>query len=212
MEVRLADTFLTSLKRLINRERWYWKTWDFIKDDMPRFFKNVWVFRKALYNFSWYGGQHSILPFMETAVSEISTQIETRGNEIKSSADKKVLKIKRASEIMKLFIEDDFIRLAEAELGEMVHHDWIFEPVEGKEGFSQIKDQDSPEEKEHNSKVFKRSREIEEAMWEELWDIFKGQDYSKFKEVPKDIENDHDKSYDYWQDQFDGSGMRGWWD
>lgn len=212
MEVGFSDTFLPSLKKLINRERWYWKTWDFIKDDMPRFFKNIWTFRKALYNFRWYGGQHAILPFIETSVTEISNKIEDRGNEEKTSSNKKVAKMKRASEIMKLFIEDDFIRLAEAELGEIVHHEWIFEPVEGKEGFCQLKDMDTPEEKLHNSKVFKRSREIEESMWIELWDIFKGQDFSKFKKEPKNIENDQDKVYDYWQDQFDGSGMRGWWD
>ena len=212
MKVGFADTFLPSLKKMIQRERWYWKTWDFLRYDMPRFFSNIWLFRKALYRFRWYSGQHAVLPFMETAVTEMSSKIESRGNEMKTSADKKVVKMKRASEIMKIFIEDDFIKLAENELGEIIHHDWVFEPVEGKEGFSQIKDQDTEEEKVHNSKVFKRSREIEEQMWSELWEIFKGQDTSKFKEAPEDIADDHDKSYDYWQDQFDGSGMRSWWD
>lgn len=210
MEVKFADTFLPSLEKLISRERWHWKTWDFVRYDMPRFFSNVWLFKKALYRFRWYGGQHSILPFMETAVTEISSKIESRGNELKSSSDKKVAKMKRASEIMKHFIEDDFINIAENELGEIAHHDWEFEPVEGKEGFSQLKDKETEEEKEHNRKVFARSREIEETMWSELWEIFKGQDISKFKDAPDGM--DHDESYKHWDDQFDGSGCRSWWD
>lgn len=212
MEVKFTNTFFNSFKKMIRRERWYWKTWDFIRYDMPRFFSNIRLFRKALYNFRWYAGQHAVLPFMETAVSEIASKIESRGNEVKISSDKKVAKMKRASEIMKLFIDEDFIELAEKELGAIVHHDWIFEPVEDKPGFSQIKDQDTTEEKEYNSKVFARARELEEQMWKELWQILEGQDFSKFKKAPKKIENDHDKSYDHWNDQFDGSGMRGWWD
>jgi hypothetical protein len=66
----------------------------------------------------------------------------------------------------------------------------------------QLVDKDTPEEKEHNRKIFERSREIGEAEWAELWEILKGQDYEKF-------ENDEEKS---WNSQFDGSGLRGWWD
>jgi hypothetical protein len=36
--------------------------------------------------------------------------------------------------------------------------------------------------------------------WEELWIIIQGQDYTKFD---KDID---------WYEQFDGTGLRGWWD
>jgi hypothetical protein len=43
-------------------------------------------------------------------------------------------------------------------------------------------------------------REIEEEEWIELWDIMKGQDSSVYFKGGK------------WDDIFDGSGMRGWWD
>lgn len=212
MKVGFADTFLPSLKKMLRRERWHWKVWEFIRHDMPRFFKNIWIFRKALYSFRWYGGQHAVLPFMETAVTEIANKVESRGNEVKSSADKKIAKMRRASEIMKLFIADDFVELAEKELGKIVHHKWEFEPIEGKEGFSRLKDQDTEEEKEHNSKVFARAHEIEENLWKELWETLEGQDYTKFEKPPVEIESDNDKSYEHWQEQFDGSGLRGWWD
>jgi hypothetical protein len=90
--------------------------------------------------------------------------------------------------------------MAEKELGELMIHDWEFEPVPDKPGYSQLVDNDTDEEKEHNKKVFNRAREIGEQEWNELFEILKGQDTSKFD---KDID---------WYKQFDGSGLRGWWD
>jgi len=54
-------------------------------------------------------------------------------------------------------------------------------------------DNDTPAEKKHNSKVFKRARVIEEKEWSELWDILKGKKFTNIEE-------------------FDGSDLRGWWD
>ena len=51
-----------------------------------------------------------------------------------------------------------------------------------------------------DKKVFNRAREIEKQEWDELFVILKGQDYTKF-----------DKKID-WDKQFDGSGIKGWWD
>jgi hypothetical protein len=48
--------------------------------------------------------------------------------------------------------------------------------------------------------VFERSSEIEEQEWNELLSILKGQDTTKF-----------DKNLD-WYEQFDGSGLKNWWD
>jgi hypothetical protein len=61
-------------------------------------------------------------------------------------------------------------------------------------------DNETKEESDHNSKVFKRAREIGEQEWNELFEILKGQDYETF-----------DKDVDWWR-QFDGTGIRGWWD
>jgi hypothetical protein len=38
-----------------------------------------------------------------------------------------------------------------------------------------------------------------------------GQDYSKFEKDP-DGDIEHKAAWDNWQKQFDGSGLRGWWD
>jgi len=67
MKVKAADTFFDSVERMINRQRWYWKSWDFLRYDMPRFFKNLWLFRKDLYKYRWYSGDDAVLPFMRTS-------------------------------------------------------------------------------------------------------------------------------------------------
>jgi hypothetical protein len=47
-------------------------------------------------------------------------------------------------------------------------------------------------------------------MWDELWYILKGQDYSKFEKTPEGM--NHDESYDHFQSQVDGTGLNTWWD
>lgn len=108
--------------------------------------------------------------------------------------------MRRAVQLLKNYNEDLYIEMAEAELGELVLHDLEFEPSDDHEGYYQLIDKDTADEKEHNRKIFSRSREIQEAEWTELWSILQGQDYSKF-------DSDSD-----WDLQFDGSGIRGWWD
>lgn len=207
METKLAPTFFDSVRRMINREKWYWKTWDFLRYDMPRFFTNLWMFRKDLYNYRWYSGQHAVLPFMKTALMDMAAKVDERGLEVEHSKSKKVMKMWRAAKLMEHFINDDFIELAEKELGDLILVKWEFEPAE-EEGYVQLVDNETPEEKEHNRKVFARAREIEESMWAELWDILEGQKMSHF-DVFKDKSKDPQNAWDNW---FDGSGLRGWWD
>lgn len=210
METNFAPTFWDSLKRMVNRQKWYWKTWDFLRYDMPRFFRNLWMFRKDLYNYRWYSGQNAVLPFMKTALKDMAAKIDERGLEIEHSKSKKLDKMRRATYLMERFIEDDFIELAEKELGELVCYGFEFEPVPDKPGYSRIVDKETPEEKEHNSNVFARTREIQEQMWTELWTIIKGQDYSDFEKIKGDADwKQQDELYRNW---FDGSDLRGWWD
>jgi hypothetical protein len=208
MKIKTAPTFVDSVKRMVNRQKWHWKTWDFLRYDMPRFFRNLWMFRKDLYNYRWYGGQHAVLPFMKTALLDMASKIDERGMEVEKSKDKKVNRMYRAAYLMERFIEDDFTELAEQELGDLICNGFEFEPVPDKPGYSRLVDKDTPEEKEHNSKVFARSREMEEHMWVELWTILQGQNHTQFKMFADKAEN-KDEAWDNW---FDGSGLRGWWD
>lgn len=199
MEIKFTDTFAKSLKKLHWQDTWLYKVYSFFRYDLLRFCKNIWKFRKALYNHYWFD-HHGTLMFMEIGLTDITSNIEKYGIEVDSSRLKKVEKMRRAIQLIKNYNEDLYIEMAEKELGELVMHDWEFKPTDDNPDLFELVDKDTPEEKEHNRKVFARAREIGEEEWVELWDILKGQDYNKF---------DDNKDFD---NQFDGSGLRGWWD
>jgi hypothetical protein len=199
MDIKFADTFDDSIKRLIRHNTWWYKTYELFRYDLPRFFKNIWRFRKPLWNHYWFD-HHSSLTFLEVSLTHISDNVEKRGNEVDCPRLKKVAAMRRVVELIKNYNEDNYIDMAEKELGELILHDWEFEYVPDKPGFSQLVDNDTDEERVHNRKVFDRAREIEKQEWDELFVILKGQDYTKFDE---DID---------WYEQFDGSGIKGWWD
>jgi hypothetical protein len=130
----------------------------------------------------------------------MSDNLEKQGLEVDEARLKKVEAMRRVIKLIQNYNNDSYIEMAESELGELIHHPWEFEDIEDKPGFSRLVDKETEEEKEHNRKIFDRSREIEESEWNELHQLLKGQDYSKF---------DKDKE---WSEQFNGSGLRGWWD
>jgi len=199
MEIKFADSFGDSIKRLIRHNTWWYKIYELFRYDIPRFFKNIWRFRKALWNHYWFD-HHGTLKFLEIGLTNISDTVEKYGHEVDESRLKKVAAMRRAIELIKNYNEDNYIDMAEKELGELMIHDWEFEEVPDKPGYSQLVDNNTDEEKKHNKKVFDRAREIEKQEWDELFVILKGQDYTKFD---KDID---------WDKQFDGSGIKVWWD
>ena len=202
MKIDRKNTPLDKIKRVMYVGERYWDT---VRYDIPRFFKNLWMFRKDIFNYNWYSGQHAVLPFMKTALMDMAAKIDERGNEVELSKSKKVMKMWRATKLIEHFIEDDFVELAEQELGEMMLHDFEFEEAPDNPGYYQLVDNETPEEKEHNRNVFARAHEIEESMWAELWDIIKGQNSAEIKSLL----TTNEKLYNNW---FNGSGLRGWWD
>jgi hypothetical protein len=199
MEVTFTDSFSKSLKRLIWHESRLYKTYSLFRYDLPRFFGNIWRFRKGLWNHYWWD-HHGVLKFMDAGLTHMADNLEKKGLEIEGPREKKVKSIRRAVELIRNYDQDLYTDMAEKELGELIHHPFEFEDVPDKPGFSRLIDKDTDEEREHNSKVYERIRDIQESEWNELWDTLKGQDYKKF---------DEDKD---WYDQFDGTGLRGWWD
>ena len=202
MKTKFTDTFFESFERMINRQGWYWKTWDLFRYDLPRFFSNLWLFRKNLWNHTWYNGDSSILPWVKTAVDDMAWKIETRGHEVDESRMKKVAKMKRLSYLIDVCVHDSFIDEAEKELGiEMILHEWEFVPVEDREDSYELLDKDTPEEKEHNGKILKRAHQIQKEYWEELCYIIKGPDYDAIRGSDEDF-----------YEALDGTDIRGWWD
>jgi len=202
MNIKFKDTFFESFKRMINRERWYWKTWDLFRYDIPRFFRNLWLFRKNLWNHTWYNGDSSVLPWVKTAVDDMAWRIEKYGHEVDESRLKKVAKMRRLSYLIDVCVNDTIIEEAEKELGfEYVYYPFEFEEISGSEDLYQLKQNENPTDKENNSKILKRSHQIQKEYWEELCAIIKGPDYDELR-----------NSEEGWDEKYDGSDLRAWWD
>jgi hypothetical protein len=192
MKVEASDSFFESVEKLVWYDTNLWKVWSAIRYDIPLFFKNVWRFRKELYNHQWWDYRFH-LEMMYRSLSIMEKGMSEKGIEVAETRDVKLIKMRRALELLKHKLDDDYIQRAEGELGELSRNPIEFEPVEGKEGLYSMVDNDTPAEKRHAKKVYKRARVIEEMEWKELWEIIKG------------------KKFTTWE-KYDGSDLRGWWD
>jgi hypothetical protein len=192
MDIQITDTFTKSIKRLLWHESKLYKFYATFRYDIPLFIKNVWRFRKELYKFDWWDYRFTLNMF-ERSLTIMEQGMSTKGWEIGETREPKVKAMCRAIELLKNNKEDNYIQRAEDEIGPLVMHDWEFEDVEN--GNHRLVDKDTPEEKAHNRLVFQRAREIENAEWKELWEIFKGSKNSK-----------------RYGKKYDGTDMRAWWD
>ena len=168
--------------------------WDFLFFHIPRFIKNLWKFRKVIYNHYPYD-YHSTLCFLQVALKDISDYCEKHGYEVDVSRIKKVKKMRRAVKIIENINEDKYHELAEKELGKIPEHlmFWINQKKIHREDRTQ-------EEADHIKAVYEKAIALEIDEWNELMEILKGQDYSSF-----------DRDTDFYE-QFDGSGLKTWWD
>ena len=192
MDVQITDTFTKSLKRLIWHESKVYKFYSFFRYDIPNFLGNVWKFRKELRKHQWWDYRFT-LDMLERSLTIMEIGMSTKGMEVNETREPKVKAMRRALELLRNNKEDNYTAKAEAELGELVMHDWEFEETDN--GNYRLLDKDTAEEKAHNRKVFQRAKEIEDAEWKELWEIFKGTRYSK-----------------RYGKKYDGTDMRSWWD
>jgi len=207
MKVEFKDTFFESVERLVWYDTKLWKLWEFFRRGIPTFIGNIWRFRKELYNHQWWDYRYT-LEMLHRSLSIMVVKLEKDGMEVDSSRMKKVTKIKRAIELLENRLNDNYVEQAEAILGEIIHRDWEFEPTEN--GTYRMKDNESKEEREHNGKVFRLAHNIDDKEWRELWNIFKGQSMLDFKKYKKTLTKEEQATaYDEW---FNGSDMRGWWD
>ena len=191
MKVEASESFFESLERLAWYDTKLWKVWDFIKRTIPRFFKNIWRFRKELAQHEWWDYRYTLEMLYRSLVIMESKMHD--GMEIRETRDKKVEKMQRAIQLLKHKLDDDYTERIEAELGKLILHDWEFEELEN--GNHRLIDNDTPAERKHNRMIFKEAHKLEDKEWIELWNILKGTKYSKT-----------------WGDTFDGTDMRGWWD
>jgi hypothetical protein len=170
-----------------------------LRYDMPAFIRNLWYFRKPLYRFRWWD-PHFTQEMLKYCLIDMANNLEVKGIEIEDVKMKKVEKIRRAVKLLNHFQDDDFLELAETELGAELVTNYEFVKIKDSDYYEMV-DLASEEVQAINKKIFERSSQLEEEYWSELWDIIKGnQNYQEF-----------DKDVDFYK-QFNGTGMRGWWD
>ena len=174
MKVEFEDSFWKSLKTMSRHQTWWYKTYELFRYKIPYFIENLWYFKKELWEHRSWDYSYS-LSMLRRSLTKLAHTLEFYGWEVEESRMEKVKNIKRVIQLIDNMSEDDYVKQAELELGQLKNSDWLWNDVE-----------DTPEEREHNAKVFKRSHEIKEAEWKELWKLMKG-------------------------GKVDG-GMRGWWD
>ena len=210
MQVELTQSFFKSLKRLNWHNSPVYKTYNLFFYQIPEFLKNIWRFRKALWNFRWWDYTFT-LGMLQTSLKVMSPRFEKFAIEVESSKSSKVKKMNRAIFLLENFLQANFLEQAESELGEIITKDLETEPVPGKPDLVRLLDKETPEEKQHNQKVFERAKELEEEQWEELWRIIRG------KQMPNPISKvikmhqTPDKKV-FIEKEEDGSDMRTWWD
>lgn len=197
MKIQASNSFFKSLRTLVKNNRWYMKMYFLFRYDIGHFISNLWWFRKELWRFRCWDYSYNLYLFGRS-LERTANNLEKNGNEVAVSRDKKIKKIRKAIELINNIRSDSFISDAEKELDKLSDCEIKFEEVEN--NIYQLVDNLTEEDKQHNQTIYKRAAEIENKQWNELWDIFKGQDYSKF-----------DASIDF-DEQFDGTGAKGWWD
>lgn len=209
MKIQFADTFGDSIKRLIRHQTWWYKTYQFFRYDIKNFVKNVWHFRKGLWNYRWWDYRFP-LEMLKLSIEGMYPKVEKYGLEVDETRLKKVDKMIRACQLIDNFMNDSFIEQAEKELGDLILHDWEFEDVPDKPGYSRFVDNETDEEKAHNKKIYDRANEIEEEQWNELWDIMRGQKRGGLNSIAMVVKLDGETEPE--KSKFDGTDLRSWWD
>lgn len=219
MKLSIGDTFIKSLDAVKSHESWLYKTYSFFRWDLWAFLSNVWMFRKELYEHRWWD-YHFTLQMLHRSISIMEKGMHG-GLEVHASRDKKILKMQRLLELLDNNIKDSYIELAEKELGyELVYNEIIFEEInktnKTDQKLYQLVNTDTEWEKQLNNAIYDRSREIEEAQWKEIWKILEGQSNKELSgQVLDSIQEKSTESANSkkdWNDIFDGTGLRGWWD
>jgi len=208
MKVEFKKTFFESVEKVIWYDSKLFKVWDTITRGIPRFITNIYKFRKELYDHAWWDYRYT-LEILHRSLVIMESKMHD-GMEIRETRDKKVQKMQRAIQLLKSKIDDDYVDRAQLELGEIAWRPFEFEETE--DGNYKMLDNDTAAEKKHMTKVFAYARKIEEAEWKELWKIFEGQDYKDYQKITKKLTPKEMQDMNVWNDWFDGSDLRGWWD
>jgi hypothetical protein len=208
MEIKFADSFSKSLKKLVWHHHPVYKFYELFRYKIPSFFKNVWFFRKELWQFRTWDYTFNLL-LLKRSIEGLADTIEFKGWEIDESRLKKVAKMKRAIQILDNIENYSYIEMAEEKLGKL--KDWKpeFKALPDNPELFELVDNENEEEKSHTRAVYVLSDQLEQDEWNELWTILRGQNIQEYKDLMDKKEVKDGSEWDKWHD---GSDMRQWWD
>ena len=157
----------------MNSLKYYYVEFIYQVKCLINFFKNVWRFRKPLYEFRWWD-YYTLLQFMQIAIEHMADKTKTKSTEVDYTRIPKAAKMERASQILKNQLSDYvYMDMAEEKYGKLIDNDGDFIPLPDRPNSFTYEDKLTDEEREHNSKVFLYSVELEEKEWEEFCNIIK---------------------------------------
>ena len=158
MDVQFGDSFTKSLKRLMWHESKVYRVYALFRYDIPHFLKNIWRFRKELWSHAWWDYRFT-LNMLERSLTIMERGMSEKGMEVSESREPKVMKMRRALELLKNSREYNFIDRAELELGKLPHNPFEFEDMG--DGTHRLVDNDTPAERKLAQRIYKRARQIE---------------------------------------------------
>ena len=208
MEIKFADSFSKSLKKLVWHHHPIYKFYEFFRYKIPMFLKNVWFFRKELWQFRTWDYTFNLL-LLKRSIEGLADTIEFKGWEIDESRLKKVAKMKRAIQILNNIENYSYIEMAEDKLGKLSRWKPEFEALPDNPELFKLVDNENEEEKSHTRAVYTLSDQLEQDEWNELWTILRGQNIKEYKDL---MDKKEVKDGSEWDEWFDGSDMRQWWD
>lgn len=151
------------------------KIWDFFRYNIPNFIKNIFGFRKELWNWRSWDYSYSLEIFAKS-LKELGKTLDN-GMEIDETRIPKVKNINRAVELLQYHINDEFLELAEKQLNKKFNVDYSTEKLPPPEDeYSELIDNTSERQTKINNEIINLSSKIEEETWNELFDILKGSD------------------------------------
>ena len=210
MKIEASDSFLESLEKLVWYDSKLWKVWEFIRRGIPTFFGNIWRFRRELYSHQWWDYRYT-LEMLYRSLSIMVVKLEKDGIETDSSRMKKVNAIKRVLELLKHKLDDDYVDRAELKLGKVNWKPMQFHLNE--RGLYEMTDNDTPAERKHMKKVFLYASKLENNEWAEIWETIGGnQSINEYKKLLKGKSSEELLRTNLWNEWYNGSDMRGWWD
>ena len=165
-----------------------WKLYDIRQGikNIAYFWRTIWKFRPYDYGHQLHLWQASLRPLRDAIAN---------GNEDDATRMKKVAKIQRCIDLLDRMMEDDYIGLAEQELGITI----------------EILDIATEQRMNKYRRIFELANKLEQSDWKEFFNILQGQSYAEF-EMLRDKSNSKKTDYELYEKWFDGSGMKGWWD